>query len=291
MSTIDQYQKVRSYNANELSQLHPNWECNICLDNVFLHDSQKPAFLGHQDTQSKVHHVFHANCLNEWLAKKSSCPTCREPLMSANVRVENTEQALIQLEIHFPGAFQSFRQYAQGCLKALPISLSLATTLVVLRALKWGYPLLSSTNILTGAVVGSLASSFARYAFRERTTQASNLPEYLSETIKSKSFLAGLATVGALGAMSSLGSILIGFVPEVIEGVLVHYAVDKLKERQIINQEQKEVLQTVSNIATSTFALINPVRSTLSLMVGAVIGGVLEARYAVMKEGQTPQAA
>ncbi|KAM3138803.1 hypothetical protein pb186bvf_009006 [Paramecium bursaria] len=43
-------------------------ECSICLDNLLPTD---------QKGTLPCCHIFHENCLNDWLKKKPECPTCR----------------------------------------------------------------------------------------------------------------------------------------------------------------------------------------------------------------------
>jgi hypothetical protein len=44
------------------------WECSICYEN------NKDNLI----TSSICNHIFHKNCINEWLANNNTCPYCRK---------------------------------------------------------------------------------------------------------------------------------------------------------------------------------------------------------------------
>ena len=51
-------------------------ECVICLENLDAND--------HGKMLPNCGHVFHQECIDEWLNKKTSCPLCRGPVFSPN---------------------------------------------------------------------------------------------------------------------------------------------------------------------------------------------------------------
>jgi len=53
--------------------------CSICVDEI---DATATVF------KLKCCHVFHQDCLREWLEKKNECPVCRQPAWSEDVACE-----------------------------------------------------------------------------------------------------------------------------------------------------------------------------------------------------------
>lgn len=53
--------------------------CSICLENFSENDTRLVAEL---NCNSK--HIFHVDCLSDWITTKDICPMCREPILNSN---------------------------------------------------------------------------------------------------------------------------------------------------------------------------------------------------------------
>jgi len=62
---------------SQLETPFPQAACSICLDDF------KPESICHE---LYCFHVFHENCIEEWLAKHDSCPDCRKPITKEAIR-------------------------------------------------------------------------------------------------------------------------------------------------------------------------------------------------------------
>lgn len=187
-------------------------------------------------------------------------------------------ETLLHLESKMPTALSTLKDYAQTNLTVLPISLSLATMLAIFQAATNRAGLISPMSLVTGALAGFIASSVTRSMsnlVQEGADQESNSPQYLSKIVTSPPFLGGLASSVALGVISGAGSLVFS-TPLLAAGALLHYGIKNLHEQQFISKEGKDVLQQIFSVAVSTLALMNPVRTTVSLVVGGALGGLIE---------------
>jgi len=72
---IDYYFPKKAF--SQLKTPFPQTTCSICLDDF------KPENECHQ---LYCFHIFHKNCIGEWLAKHESCPDCRKPITREAIR-------------------------------------------------------------------------------------------------------------------------------------------------------------------------------------------------------------
>ncbi len=61
--------------------------CSICIDEIDIKDEKNVKSL---DCSNK--HIFHINCINEWLKVNNICPLCREKINIENNQNENNNQ-------------------------------------------------------------------------------------------------------------------------------------------------------------------------------------------------------
>ena len=67
-----------------------NNDCSICLENI-----------NKDDYKLNCNHIFHKNCISQWLIKSSNCPLCRSHV-DADIRYVNdgiiTEERRLHIE-------------------------------------------------------------------------------------------------------------------------------------------------------------------------------------------------
>lgn len=265
-----------------------DWDdCAICLD------VKDDLLSGHtvKLRTHEVYHKYHESCLNEALARNSSCPECRLPLAARNVRVENPEQALIQLELNFPLIVGAPKLFFKDALKSLNVSLPLAGMLAAGTAInnlatKGMHPFLLG-HVLAGGLLGFGISHLARKIISEPPVahQYENDLERMKHIVASKSFLVTMISSASLGLIFSTGSYLFSSAPIIIGGIATHYAVEKLAENELISAETKTQLQTVTAVATTALSLISPITTIASMCLGAFLGATTEAHTAKNPEG------
>lgn len=68
-------EQARPYDATRHGEVP---QCAICLENFSETDGKQVAELN-----CSAKHIFHADCLKEWLKNNDTCPMCREPVISA----------------------------------------------------------------------------------------------------------------------------------------------------------------------------------------------------------------
>jgi len=78
---IQHYFPKRAF--SQLETPFPQAACSICLDEF------QPESICHE---LYCFHIFHENCIEEWLAKHDSCPDCRKPMMKEAIRKFFREQ-------------------------------------------------------------------------------------------------------------------------------------------------------------------------------------------------------
>lgn len=62
------------YNTRSQASSVETGQCSICLEDFGKGESIK-------DIPGPCKHCFHAECLDEWLRKKASCPLCRSKVV------------------------------------------------------------------------------------------------------------------------------------------------------------------------------------------------------------------
>lgn len=56
--------------------------CVICLESIKALEGEET-----RTTQLKCHHVFHSECIQAWLKRNPSCPTCRASMVEEDSEV------------------------------------------------------------------------------------------------------------------------------------------------------------------------------------------------------------
>lgn len=64
-------------------------DCPICLGEFTQGDKVR--------ILPKCNHSFHVKCIDTWLMSRSSCPTCRQPLLEHPTSTTNVEQLVIRI--------------------------------------------------------------------------------------------------------------------------------------------------------------------------------------------------
>lgn len=252
-----------------------DWEdCNIC------YDIKDEGLKGH--TAGKAEHKYHQSCLNEWLAKSSTCPDCREPLSSREVKIRNPEQAMIQLELNFPGILNAPKEYLHAALKQLKISAPLSAGLVLVNAFVTGNMPLELSHVVSGGLIGYLASHVIRNVTHEAPLahEHENDITRMQLIMKSRPFLGAMIGSAAVGAAISSGTFLVSSVPFIIAGIGARYGLEKLHEGDYISEENKDKVQIAATVASSALSLMSPIKAVASLVVGSFIGATIEAHKA-----------
>jgi len=57
------------------SEVEPDWHCPICFDSDTSTREELVAVC--QDEQGHANHVFHKQCVQDWLIRRNECPSCR----------------------------------------------------------------------------------------------------------------------------------------------------------------------------------------------------------------------
>lgn len=61
-------------NTNGYKKSYENEECVICMNDFSEEDGKEIAELS-------CKHIYHVECLKEWVDKNDTCPTCRAPIV------------------------------------------------------------------------------------------------------------------------------------------------------------------------------------------------------------------
>lgn len=212
------------------------------------------------------------------MGSQNENPLEKGPLLTETVH-ELAQKCLLHFKESMPTALTIIKDYFRTSITVLPISLSLATVLAIFQAATNKSGLIYQMSFVTGALAGFVASSVTRSMsslFQEEAVLEKNLLQRIVKTVTSPPFLGGLASSVALGVISSAGSLVFS-APLLAAGALLHYGVKNLHQQQFISKKDKEILQKSFSIAVSTLALMSPVRTTVSLVVGGALGGLIEA--------------
>lgn len=78
-ATIESYPKIQLGQSWELPEPNDN-TCPICLGTYKSKETLR--------TIPECNHYFHANCIDEWLRRNTTCPLCRNPSEGNKVIIE-----------------------------------------------------------------------------------------------------------------------------------------------------------------------------------------------------------
>ena len=67
--------KVRHYNPDQNLADQAVTSCIICMEEFGIDDPKELVEL-----DCNLHHIFHIDCLEEWLEQETTCPLCREEI-------------------------------------------------------------------------------------------------------------------------------------------------------------------------------------------------------------------
>lgn len=267
MATVET-QQVKNY-----GMAPRGWdECAICLD---IRDEE---LRGHNATD-RVIHKYHKSCMNQWLQSNMSCPECRVPLESREI--SQIQNPLVQLELAVPQLVQTPKAYFQKIADNLPLTAGLSSTFVVGEFLGRGIVPLNPLVMCLGAGIGFVASRVVRNYLGEAPVRGpENELQRMGNICKSRSFMGAIATAGAIGVLGVTGTALTSTIPIVLGGMALHYGIEKLEENELINEEAKSTLQKATAIFSMAYGMMSPLRSLVSIGLGAAFGAVLENQSA-----------
>ena len=264
---------MTSINVQPYQAVPTDWECSVCLDG----EIEGLELRGHS-SEIGEDHVYHKECLNEALKRKSDCPLCRVPLSCREVTIESID------------LLDTPKQYMAKVAQHLPQTAAFTASLVT-HNLITGSSSIRPAISLVGLLVGGLASCAVRNLSNAAPIEQSLLePGGLKEMTNSHPFIGAVAATVLLGSVATVSSILYYSAPVLLAGLAVHHAADKVQEKDLISEEQKQCIQTVSAITTSALSLINPINTLISLGIGASLGATAEAYYAQSKNEAEPEA-
>ncbi len=260
---------MTSINVQPYQVVPTYWECSVCLEE----NVEGKELRGHPCAIGEDH-IYHKECLNEALRIKSDCPLCRVPLSSREVIVESFNSTDLEFNIDFPALLDAPKQYMTKVAEIFPKALVVGMVLS-------GPSIIVPARALVGLLVGGSASRVVRNLSNAASIEH-NLFESdgLKEMVKSRPFIGAVAATALLGSVAAFSSILYSSVPILLAGVAVHHAADKAHENELIDEDAKSVIQTISALTTMALALTNPISSLLSLGIGASVGAAIEAYHA-----------
>lgn len=247
-------------------------DCPICMD---IKDDE---LIGHNATDQVIH-KYHQSCLNEWLRNSMSCPECRAPLASRDIsRIQNP---LLQLELALPQMMNTPKAYIKEIAENLPLTAGLSSAFVVGEFLGRGVVPLNPFVMFLGSGIGVVTSRVIRNHLREApVSELDNDFQKVKKIVQSKTFLGTMAVAGAIGTVGIFGAALTSTLPIVLGGMAVHYGLEKLNENDVISPEAKSSLQKATAIFTAAYGLMSPLRSLMSLGIGAATAAIADNMHA-----------
>ena len=264
---------MRSTNVQSYQTVPTGWECSVCLDDKI----EGLELRGHSSEIGKDH-IYHKECLNEAMQRKPDCPLCRLPLSSREVTIESID------------LLDAPKQYMAKVAQHLPQTAAFTASLVTFSLIT-GSSSIRPAISLVGLLVGGSASCAVRNLSNAAPIEQNLLePGGLKEMASSHPFIGAVAATALLGSVATVSSILYYSAPILLAGLVVHHAADKAQENELISEEQKQCIQTISAVTTSALSLINPINTLISLGIGASLGAAAEAYYAQSQNESEPEA-
>jgi hypothetical protein len=247
------------------------WECPVCLDNSDVSGTLK----GHTVQAGGAKHIFHSNCLDQWLSDHNTCPVCRESLENRTIeRIEAPNENQPGESALLKDLIDSSKKYQQTALRLKNLVIPIIAVCVGANIFMNGVRNIVFP-VIGGAASALITSTIARKSSQNIIIEGAPRPRQnlvpLTAGIVAATTLGIIATGGALPELA--GYLLLG------NGIF--YALDEAAKNNTINGETKKTLQEVTVVASVALSAAAPIATMFTWILGGVIGSVIEsARYA-----------
>lgn len=253
--------QVKEYIGKEYQDFkadHSDWECSVCLDSY-----NNTPLKGHKATAGReatvgVDHVYHSTCLEQWIKGSSpTCPDCREPLKDRSVEVIKYNAEPLK------GALMGFAQNAYECRKYIVLSAAAFSSKEILKntfnlGIK-GLPF----SFFTGALASALVTQHVEVEASVNTVDE-QVPANVLLGIKAAAVCGfGLAVFGSAISLSSVLPLMVG--------TLSYHIFEKMDQEEVIDSNQKNLLQSISTTVSAALALSQPIQSIVYSTLGGVV--------------------